>query len=119
MNDREAIKGLQNIVEYWTLNPHEQEVAKHAISAMQERVERGKGCTWCTREREVDYVGKRYFRRIYSHSDDGSGEACLAYHKEYGWTLHWEDEDSGLMFDMVIDNCPMCGRKLKEEPHAD
>ena len=28
MTDREAIKGLQNIVEYWTLNPHEQDCAK-------------------------------------------------------------------------------------------
>ena len=65
MTDKEAIKGLQNIVEYWTLNPHEQEVAEYAISALKEREERsnltpcdvcrygppscadGKPCTMC------------------------------------------------------------------------
>lgn len=70
MNDRDAIKGLQNIVEYWTLNPHEQEVAKHAISALRERIDREKGCHVCDK---------------------------------------WEDANF----------CPMCGRKLKEEPNAD
>lgn len=48
MTDKEAINGLQNIVEYWTLNPHEQEVAQHAILALQEREERDKGCDWCS-----------------------------------------------------------------------
>lgn len=47
MTDREAINGLQNIVEYWTLNPHEQAVAEYAISALKEREERSKGCDWC------------------------------------------------------------------------
>jgi hypothetical protein len=28
MTELEAIQGLQNIVEYWTLNPHEQECAR-------------------------------------------------------------------------------------------
>lgn len=56
MNDREAIKGLQNIVEYWTLNPHEQEVAKHAISALQERVKRNKGCDVCNRSDELTHL---------------------------------------------------------------
>lgn len=43
MTDREAIKGLQNIVEYWTLNPHEQDCARAAISALQERIDREGG----------------------------------------------------------------------------
>jgi hypothetical protein len=40
MTDEEAIKGLQNIVEYWTLHPHEQECAETAISALRERIDR-------------------------------------------------------------------------------
>ena len=40
MIDEEAIKGLQNIVEYWTIHPHEQECAETAISALRERIER-------------------------------------------------------------------------------
>ena len=35
MTELEAIQGLQNIVEYWALNPHEQECARMAIAALQ------------------------------------------------------------------------------------
>jgi hypothetical protein len=43
MTDEEAIKGLQNIVEYWTIHPHEQECAETAISALRERIEQKRG----------------------------------------------------------------------------
>lgn len=41
MNDIEkAIKGLENIIEYWTYKPEEIETAKLAIQALREKQER-------------------------------------------------------------------------------
>lgn len=62
MTDKEAIKGLQNIVEYWTLNPHEQDVALHAILALQEREKQEKGCECClnTPEDVAKILGRNY-----------------------------------------------------------
>ena len=60
MTDREAINGLKNIVEYWTLNSHEQEVAKHAISALQEREERSRGCAYCYTDAKLNPFVRGY-----------------------------------------------------------
>lgn len=72
MTREEAIKSLQNIIEYWTYKPTEVEAAKMALSALRpvsreqvEKVWRGEwigmtdddGCTWqeCSRcEHDLD-----------------------------------------------------------------
>ena len=72
MTREEAIKSLQNIIEYWTYKPTEVEAAKMAIAALRpvsreqvEKVWRGEwigmtdddGCTWqeCSRcEHDLD-----------------------------------------------------------------
>lgn len=38
MTTSEAIKGLQNIKEYWTYNPHEVEVARMGIKALEKQI---------------------------------------------------------------------------------
>lgn len=53
MTREEAIKSLQNIVEYWTYKPTEVEAAKMAITALRpvsrEQVEKGVGSMRCLR----------------------------------------------------------------------
>ena len=92
MTDREAIKGLQNIVEYWTLNPHEQDCAKTAISALQEREERARGCEFC---RTFDFSSAKC-----EVTTDGT-HLCMAA------TVTTYPKEEQFHF------CPMCGRKLK------
>ena len=74
MTREEAIKSLQNIVEYWTYKPTEVEAAKMAISALRpvsrERVEKvwrgewqmvsnGSGvCSECHRQDKIDPLAK-------------------------------------------------------------
>lgn len=96
MTDREAIKGLANIVEYWTLNPHEQECAKTAIYALQERIDRETVCDHC-RDKDCDNLwepGGPHDFRI-------NGDAIFYYARDYGW------EGAQIRF------CPWCGRPLK------
>ena len=55
MTREEAIKSLQNIIEYWTYKPTEVEAAKMAISALRpitrEQVDKvWRGCSWCNNE---------------------------------------------------------------------
>ena len=37
MTNKEAIKSLQNIIEYWTMRPTEQEAARLAIKALEQQ----------------------------------------------------------------------------------
>lgn len=39
MTNKEAIKSLQNIVEYWSMRPSEQEAARLAIKALEQQNE--------------------------------------------------------------------------------
>ena len=55
MTREEAIKSLQNIIEYWTYKPTEVEAAKMAIAALRpvsrEQVEKAlMGCKYCDEE---------------------------------------------------------------------
>jgi len=77
MTREEAAKGLQNIIEYWTLNPHEQECARVAIEALREP----------SRERWVD-TGLRYDdgRIEYVCSNCGAHEEHLP---EFGIPYCW------------------------------
>ena len=97
MTDREAIKGLANIVEYWTLNPHEQECAKTAIYALQERIDRETVCDWCEGG-ACDVVYGNGFR-----GEIDNGELVV-----------WNDFDEG-KGRRKINYCPMCGRQLRPD----
>lgn len=61
MTREEAIKSLQNIIEYWTYKPTEVEAAKMAISALRpvsrEQVERVRG-EWINTNKEVEQMCK-------------------------------------------------------------
>lgn len=63
MTREEAIKSLQNIVEYWTYKPTEVEAAKMAIAALRtptrEQVEKVWGGQWIIQERKhSDFIKK-------------------------------------------------------------
>lgn len=61
MTREEAIKSLQNIIEYWTYKPTEVEAAKMAIAALRpvsrEQVERVLG-EWINTNKEVEQMCK-------------------------------------------------------------
>ena len=61
MTREEAIKSLQNIIEYWTYKPPEVEAAKMAIAALhpvsREQVERMRG-EWINTNKEVEQMCK-------------------------------------------------------------
>lgn len=61
MTREEAIKSLQNIIEYWTYKPTEVEAAKMAIDALRpvsrEQVERVRG-EWINTNKEVEQMCK-------------------------------------------------------------
>lgn len=61
MTREEAIKSLQNIIEYWTYKPTEVEAAKMAIDALhpvsREQVERMRG-EWINTNKEVEQMCK-------------------------------------------------------------
>lgn len=61
MTREEAIKSLQNIIEYWTYKPTEVEAAKMAIAALRpvsrEQVERVRG-EWINTNKEVEQMCK-------------------------------------------------------------
>lgn len=91
MTREEAIKSLQNIVEYWTYKPTEVEAAKMAIAALRpvsrERIEKVWKGEWI-KERRQTYIPVEY---------DEQGEVIL--------------------HDFVVYRCSICGREnTKEEP---
>lgn len=61
MTREEAIKSLQNIIEYWTYKPTEVEAAKMAIAALRpvsrEKVEQLRG-EWINTNKEVEQICK-------------------------------------------------------------
>lgn len=94
----EAIKSLQNIIEYWTYKPTEVEAAKMAISALRpvsrERVEQvWRGCSWCNNE------GKRPENWECSLLDDDGLSVVI------GDELCWTNAEF----------CPVCGKPLTDE----
>ena len=91
MTREEAIKSLQNIVEYWTYKPTEVKAAKMAIAALRpvsrERIEKVWKGEWI-KERRQTYIPVEY---------DEQGEVIL--------------------HDFVVYRCSICGREnTKEEP---
>lgn len=118
MTDREAIKGLQNIVEYWTLNPHEQDCAKTAISALQEREEREKGCGFCLNAnidpelegRDLSYHCVGYAEKGYRLLVASGGGRPMEILFE-----QWRNDRWSAIGFYEPRFCPMCGRPLETD----
>ena len=100
MTREEAIKSLQNIVEYWTYKPTEVEAAKMAIAALRtptrEQVEKvWRGCRSCKSCRSCAYS-------IYDLKDvpckmcDPNAEGIVTEYKPSNF-------------------CPVCGKPLTDE----
>ena len=95
MTLEEAIKSLQNIVEYWTYKPTEVEAAKMAISALRpvsrERVEKvWSPCNFC--------AGAKYI----------TGGVTAVYPVS-------ETRQQETLAEGDFDFCPVCGRPLTDE----
>ena len=92
MTREEAIKSLQNIVEYWTYKPTEVEAAKMAISALRP----------VSRE-QVEKVWRGEWK--HTHSSDNF------------WTEVWVCSRCGLEDDNgdCFDFCPSCGAPMTDE----
>lgn len=100
MTREEAIKSLQNIVEYWTYKPTEVEAAKMAIDALRpisrEQVEKvWRGCEYCSGD--VDNRPYLDSRRLYL---DENG------------VLTDEIENIDIL---RLEFCPKCGKPLTDE----
>jgi len=117
MNDREAIKRLDNCA----ASPYMMAAIDLAISALQEREERSKGCRFCfdaTLEPDLEgcdlsyhYVGEsEQQKRIMIRSGNGKPMAIMF------------EELSGNQWHTVgiyePKFCPMCGRPLKGEDNG-
>lgn len=60
MTIEQAIKSLENIIEYWDCRPTEQKAAELALTALQEKQERDKGCVWCKENNKVFHDGQHF-----------------------------------------------------------
>lgn len=99
MTREEAIKSLQNIVEYWTYKPTEVEAAKMAISALRP----------VSRE-QVEKV----WRGEWMGSADGYADGELVYDtwecSHCGYVIDEEDDP-----DMLPQFCPKCYAAMTDE----
>ena len=106
MTRGEAIKSLQNIIEYWTYKPTEVEAAKMAIDALRpvsrEKVEKMRGVWIPVRESEI--TG---WDPALAGYDPIGGYVCSQC--KTGATLDCNDE-------FALDNfCPACGAPMTDE----
>ena len=106
MTREEAIKSLQNIIEYWTYKPTEVEAAKMAIDALRpvsrEKVEKMRGVWIPVRESEI--TG---WDPALAGYDPIGGYVCSQC--KTGATLDCNDE-------FALDNfCPACGAPMTDE----
>lgn len=106
MTREEAIKSLQNIIEYWTYKPTEVEAAKMAIAALRpvsrEKVEKMRGVWIPVRESEI--TG---WDPALAGYDPIGGYVCSQC--KTGATLDCNDE-------FALDNfCPACGAPMTDE----
>lgn len=107
MTREEAIKSLQNIIEYWTYKPTEVEAAKMAISALRaasrDQVEKAWRGGWIA-VRESEITG---FNPEFAGCDPIGGYKCSRCKEEA--VLDCNDE-------FVLDNfCPRCGAAMTDE----
>lgn len=107
MTLEEAIKSLQNIVEYWTYKPTEVETAKMAISALNEiqqyreigTVEECREAVEKQKAKELVYESDSVFSNGFSHYRMGRCPMCDRYYNS-------SDE---------VNYCSKCGQALMNE----
>ena len=112
MTREEAIKSLQNIIEYWTYKPTEVEAAKMAIAALRsvsrERVEKvWRKCEWCNGEHSNNGEINAYAEVECEGCD--AGDNCP--------NAHSSDDPCYGMVDkaLPVNFCPNCGAPMTEE----
>lgn len=99
MTPEEAIKSLQNIVEYWTYKPTEVEAAKMAIAALEE-IQQYRAIGTVDECREA--VEKQKPKKPHRNYKKFSGLWCKC-----GWYL-------GQKQCLDIKYCPNCGQAIDE-----
>ena len=91
-----------------------------ALEALKEKAERDKGCEYCNTVEHVNGHYRNFYKAFPHHNDDkiftslDFADLSIAHDNESGWVLHFEDENGDRMFDIKINHCPHCGRKLGE-----
>lgn len=111
MTREEAIKSLQNIIEYWTYKPTEVEAAKMAIDALRpvsrEQVEKvWTGCDICGGDKKIK-------------SDNFCGAATM---RIVGDSIDLRGDEKKIKFfghiyapSFSVKFCPFCGKPLTDE----
>ena len=96
------------------------EVKQKAIQALQEKAERDKGCEYCDSIELQNSSGRVFYKELPHHTEIittlDDAHLQIAFDDKSGWVLHFEDENGDRMFDIKINDCPMCGRKLNNAP---
>ncbi len=87
--------------------------------ALKEMKQREQGCEWCALESMRNISGRIFYKELTHDTsfltslDDASLQ--IAYDKQSGWVLHYEDENGDRMFDVKITHCSNCGRDLRKD----
>lgn len=75
-----------------------------------------KPCPFCEEEEQRNGSGRVFFKELPHDSrylttlDDA--HLNLAYDKNSGYVLHFEDESGDRMFDVKVGFCPVCGKRM-------
>lgn len=92
-----------------------------ALQVLQEKLEREQGCEYCNTVEQVNGHYRIFYKAFPHHNDDkiftslDFADLSIAHDNKNGWVLHFEDDNGDRMFDVKINYCPNCGRKLKED----
>ena len=95
-------------------------VFETAIEVLEEKLEREKGCEYCDSIELQNSSGRVFYKELPHHTEIittlDDAHLQIAFDDKSGWVLHFEDENGDRMFDIKINDCPMCGRKLNNAP---
>ena len=85
-----------------------------AIAALREKVERERGCEYCTKLTNLSYSDASYYDDIRACVGMQKDIHILERHKKDDYVLNISSH-AGNWIDYPIHYCPMCGRKLEVE----
>ena len=74
-------------------------------------------CKFCSKVVNQNFAGKQFFTPMHDINGIAKGDICLAIDNCGRYVLHYEDDNNADsdMVDVMINFCPVCGRKLTEE----